>query len=268
MVAPSIEQSIRERPGPNLKRESIIKFPKDLIRSIDILTLDPIEGIDRKIALIEDINGRKASVYVYSDIPPSRERAKDLFESSKVYTHIGEIGISYKTPLLDLADIKARSQVKKMAVANEKTGVRSDESLLVGGMTALIVPDPENKQSIKDSNLQKAVGFLFSSEGPFKNFRVISHMGKRQTANLIEGGAELLLNWEDFNILAEEAIPFIQRFATTYKTNIRQFLVSIAAYLKKDLSIPEGLDSSRGIDPKEVFLRKKSKIYLTKLLND
>lgn len=232
-----------EGPRPQItSRELIRGFPKDLIKNLEIITLEPKDDIERKIALIEDAYGHKASIYVYSNAPAPRDDMKYVFPSFKEHTHVG--GIEFldhtKVATVDSADLISVKRIKDISAAIERSPLKEDKNYLISGMSALVIPDSEDSESTNNSDMQKAIGYLFSEKGPFNKTLVLSR-NDEQRQNLIDGGAQLLLPPTDgFNVDSSnpDFTLFVSRFADKFKNeDIFPFFVVLATYLRWSLDI-------------------------------
>jgi len=248
--------------------ESVRNLPKEFIKSLTILTLTPLNSLERKIALLETVDGKKVSVFVHSDLPPSRVNKNFVDSYFKEHSHVGLLNFSNSPNSVDLNNEITSAHAKEMSEICKKTSIRKDERILVGGMAASVVPDQESPDSIHEKTVLKSIGFLFSKVGPFKNMAIISNIERKKEKMLVDGGAQLLLDGEGLSILTDKAIPFVERFLKKYQNlNIFPFFVAISAYLRKWLDVfdPQNLDGVGFGKTRKDFLKEMSEKYLKSL---
>jgi hypothetical protein len=141
--------------------------------------------------------------------------------------------------------------------------------MLVGGMSALVIPDSENPGVIYQESLQESVGFLFSKDGPFGNILIISADGSKKEERLINGGVQFLLNRKEYGILIDMAVPFADRFLKKYQElSIAPYFVAASAHLRMLLDVfnPNNLDGVGFGKTKSEFLKEQSTQYLNRLM--
>ncbi|KKQ24592.1 MAG: hypothetical protein US40_C0015G0023 [Candidatus Roizmanbacteria bacterium GW2011_GWC2_37_13] len=247
-----------------------IRLPKGTkLRRLDLLTLERCGPLERKIALIEDIEGNKAQIFVYFKTPPSRKNAEYLYRAFRNYTTIGRLVFSSRPQSLESADKRSIALCEEVSRASQLAGIVRDENILIEGGAVLVNPDRENPHSHFGDNLQESIGFLFSKK-PFGNILLIpDEWNDSVIDNLVKGGGKLLVNKDTFDILVKEALPYFKKLLEIKKLkkiNIPVILMTLSAYIRKELSILPRLDSSRGIGNETDFVQEKSRFYLQRLV--
>lgn len=256
-----------------LRPETRGSFPKSIFKSLKIFRLKDIEkerkdGLKREVIQIEDIDGNKADIIIYQASSPLRTNMDDVWDYFKKYTHVGKVHIENKKFDLKRGDKIATHQTNLISLALEETGVSKDDGIQLTGASVVIVPDRKDPGSIKKESLQKAIGFLFSKEGPFSEMLIFpDFIDESFAANLEKSGTELLIKQEFFDILLKKSKKFFEKFVSITGKDIFDYLIALSAYLKKELSIPAELDG-RGLASDKEFINKKSEFYLERLIEE
>ena len=172
-------------------------------RSLEIYEGSQIDNFRRIFALVEDVQGNKAVIFCHQD--NFKTTRKDEESSSKVFGHRSILsGIEVlKEPdgedLFDRAIDISFASALRTKTGLEMVGLKDDRNIQLSGGSIVIVPDPDNPDSINQLSLQKAIGKLFSKKGPFNEMILLPISNQEGLAdNLRQGGTVFLFSEEDF----------------------------------------------------------------------
>jgi len=186
---------------------------------------------------------------------------------------LGPTGIPNNSSFVESADEINFKKVQDISYALDKTSLKENKNYLVSGMSVLVVSDPEDSESTISSDMQKAIGYLFSEKGPFSQALVLPK-NDMQKQNLIDGGAQVLIaDTEGFDINTEnpDFTFFVSEFLSKFKVaEIFPFFVALATRLRWSLDIynPDELDGyGFGKNLKE-FLKGEADLFCKNILTD
>lgn len=248
-----------------------VSIRNNLVKSISVIEFIDREAIVRRMALVEDPKGNRVAVLFYKQkfIPPKdkNQSAESPFHSKTV---LGEIVVMASgLESFEEADEVAFDRTNSLSIASGMVGIDEDRNLHMSGMSAVVIADSENPNSINEASLQRAIGFLFSSQGPFGEAVIFPDFkDKKLMANLHKGGAEFVIDQYSYRQMLSVAEKFnLKKRFGKYQEQILKAMSVYLRIIKEIYNRGDFLESRGGKGYKEFLMENIEQHMLSQLNN-